>query len=123
MSGFSGPGPISTPWTSASPTVTSSINALTSASCTLKYKLLGKTAIFTATVTVTTAGTGSGNLQFTLPFTPISTHAGGGKETAAVGYQCNWQTTAAVLAIAKYDNTTIIADGRTVVITGTIEVA
>jgi len=103
--------------------VTSSTGTLTSASCSLKYKLLGKTAIFTATVTVTTAGTGTDNLLFTLPFTPISAHAGGGKEIAAVGYQCNWQTNAAQMIIAKYDNTTIIASGRVIVITGTIEVA
>ncbi|MGX0963150.1 hypothetical protein AB7M63_003599 [Bradyrhizobium japonicum] len=108
-------------WTVTNPTVTASVPAFTTASCSLRYKLLGKTAIFTATVTITNAGTAAGNILFDLPFTPTTTHAGGGKEVAAVGYQCNWQTIGSQVAIAKYDNTTIIGTGRTVVITGTIE--
>lgn len=108
-------------WTVTTPTVTASVPAFTTVSCSLRYKLIGKTAIFTATITITNAGTAAGNILFDLPFTPTTTHAGGGKEVVAIGYQCNWQTIGSQVAIAKYDNTTIIATGRTVVITGTIE--
>ncbi|WP_441268672.1 hypothetical protein AB7G19_29935 [Bradyrhizobium sp. 215_C5_N1_1] len=108
-------------WTVSTPTVTASSNTFTTVSCSLRYKLIGKTAIFTATVTITNAGTAAGNILFDLPFTPTTTHAGGGKEVASLGHQCNWQTIGSQVAIAKYDNTTIIATGRTVVITGTIE--
>ena len=110
-------------WTVTSPTVTASSGSFTTVSCQLRYKLIGKTAVFTATVTMTNAGTASGNILFNLPFTPTVAHAGGGKEILAVGYQCNWQTSSAQVIIAKYDNTSIIASGRGVVITGTIETA
>lgn len=110
-----------TAWTVTNPTVTASGGSFTTVNCSLRYKRLGKTAIFTATVTITDAGSATGNILFTLPFTPTTTHAGGGKEVAAVGLQCNWQTSTTQMIIAKYDNTSIIATGRTVVITGTIE--
>lgn len=108
-------------WTVTSPTVTASSGTFTTVSCSLRYKLIGKTAIFTATVTITNAGTASGNILFNMPFTPTVTHAGGGKEVATLGHQCNWQITSAQMIIAKYDNTSIIATGQVVVITGTIE--
>ncbi|UEM08599.1 hypothetical protein J4G43_027975 [Bradyrhizobium barranii subsp. barranii] len=109
-------------WTVTNPTVTASSGAFTTVSCQLRYKLIGKTAVFTATVTMTNAGTASGNILFNLPFTPIVAHAGGGKEILSLGHQCNWQTSSSQMIIAKYDNTSVIASGRGVVITGTIEV-
>ncbi|WP_247310509.1 MULTISPECIES: carbohydrate-binding protein [unclassified Bradyrhizobium] len=109
-------------WTVTNPTVTASSGTFTTVTCQLRYKLIGKTAVFTATVTMTNAGTASGNILFNLPFTPIVAHAGGGKEILSLGHQCNWQTSSSQMIIAKYDNTSVIATGRGVVITGTIEV-
>jgi hypothetical protein len=117
-----GTGDTGTAWTVTTPTVTASSGTFTTVSCSFRYKIIGKTALFSATVTITNAGTATGNILFDMPFTPSAVHAGGGKETVAVGFQCNWQiTTGAQVAIAKYDNTSIIASGRTVVIGGVIE--
>lgn len=116
-----GTGDTGSAWTETTPTVTSSGGTLTTVSCTFRYKTVGKTLSFIATVVITNAGTGTGNLQFALPVTPKQTAAGGGKEIAAVGFQLNWQTSASNMVIAKYDNTTIIGSGRTCVISGVME--
>lgn len=108
-------------WTVTTPTVTASTGTFTTVACSLRTKIIGKTAIFTATITITTAGTATNNIQFTLPFTPTTAHAGGGKEINVTGVQCNWQTSGTTCIIARYDNSTIIGDGRTIIITGTVE--
>lgn len=110
-------------WISTTPTPTASSGSFTTVSCALRHRVFGKTVFFSATITITTAGTAAGNIVVPLPFTPVGTQAGGGKETASTGLQCNWQTTASTLVIAKYDNTTIIANGRTVIVSGTLELA
>lgn len=114
---------VSPTWTVSTPTATASSGTFTSTTTTVRYRKIGKTASFVAKVVITNAGTATGNINVTLPFTVAADAAGGGKEIAAVGLQCNWQVSGATstLVIAKYDNTTIIASGRTVVVSGTVE--
>lgn len=115
---------VSGAWMTATPTVTASSGTFTSVSCDFRYRIIGKTAQFSANITITTAGTAAGNILFNLPFSPSRIHAGGGKEVSATGFQVNWQMFAppsVQIAIAKYDNTTIIASGRIVVIQGVCE--
>lgn len=114
---------VSPTWTVSTPTATASSGTFTSTTTTVRYRKVGKTASFVAKVVITNAGTAAGNINVTLPFTVAADSAGGGKEIAAVGLQCNWQVSGSTstLVIAKYDNTTIIASGRTVVVSGTVE--
>jgi hypothetical protein len=110
-------------WTSFASTVTASSGTLTTATGTIHYKIIGKTAFFRARAVIADAGGGAGNIQMTTPWSIAAQTAGAGKEVAAVGLQVNWQTSGNDLVIAKYDNTTIIATGRTVVCSGVIELA
>lgn len=110
-------------WTQTTPPVTASSGVFTSASCAFRYKLIGKSCLFSFSVAMPNAGTAAGNILFDLPVTPQAVTAGGGKEIAAVGFQCNWQTFGTQMIIAKYDNTSIIGSGRTVVASGVFEIA
>ncbi|MCK1275482.1 hypothetical protein IVB46_09600 [Bradyrhizobium sp. 61] len=118
-----GTGDTGTAWTVATPTVTATSGTFTTVSCTFHYKVIGKSCLFWCSVVITTAGTANGDILFTLPVTPVANQAGGGKEVAAVGFQLNWQNVSTVMHIAKYDNSSIIADGRTCNISGTLELA
>ncbi|WP_395451197.1 hypothetical protein ACHMW7_16225 [Aminobacter sp. UC22_36] len=103
------------------PTPTSSSGSFTTVSASLKYSKTGNVVDFTVTVTITTAGTAAGALLVPLPFTAASSSIAVGRETAAVGFILQGEIGAggASMGILKYDNTTIIASGRTVVATGT----
>ena len=118
-----GTGDTGSAWTSTSPTVTAGSGSFTTVSCAFNYKVIGKICMFWASIVITNAGTAGGDILFTLPVTPVATQAGAGKETAAVGFQLNWQNVSTVMHIAKYDNTSIIASGRTCTISGTLELA
>ncbi|APG11407.1 hypothetical protein BKD09_24030 [Bradyrhizobium japonicum] len=94
-------------WTTSSPVPTSSSGTLTAASSTVAYKKVGKTVHCEGSVTVTTLGTGGGSLNVQLPFTLVRAVTFAGKENAANGLAFVASvTTAGVLGILKYDNTT-----------------
>jgi hypothetical protein len=62
----------STAWTAYTPTIAPSAGAFTSAAAAGRYKIVGKTTLFSITITITTNGTGSGFISATLPSTTVS---------------------------------------------------
>jgi hypothetical protein len=120
MSGFYGvPG-----WTTTTPAPTATSGTFTTATATVKHMAVGRLMVFWISVAITNAGTAAGNIFVELPRSVVNGQAGGGKEIQGTGLQCNWQISAATtIAIAKYDNTTIIGAPRTVVVSGTLELA
>lgn len=112
-------------WTAFTPTVSSASGTLTTASASGTYLQLGRLVVFTMVITVTTAGTGAGALRGTLPTTAAQIATFSGREHAATGWQCQGNVSAGsnLLSVTKWDNSTIIADGRTVRISGFYESA
>jgi hypothetical protein len=118
-----GTGDTGTAWTAYTPTITSGSGTITTVSATGTYKTLGKTCWFTANITITTAGTGSGYLGVSLPFTQAATSlAAYGMEVNSTGYMVKGLNPASgVMQVTKYDNATIIGSGYVIRVTGTYE--
>ena len=103
-------------WT---PTVTSSTGSFTTVSATGTYVKIGKQVSVFAYITITTAGTAAGQIDFTLPFTASSSPNGSGvgaagefSTTGLTGLCFTSSTTTG--AIKKYDYTGVtIANGNT----------
>jgi hypothetical protein len=95
------------------PTISSSSGTITSSSVTSAvYTKIGRLVTVHVDVTITDAGTGSGALNFTLPFTNGSTVAmGAGRENAATGkmLQVIVGASGAIANVFNYDNSTPIA--------------
>jgi hypothetical protein len=114
---------------SYTPTIVSGAGTLTTASVVGKYQRIGKVCIVKIAATITTAGTGSGTIQVSLPFNSANdgnTYAAGSfRENNVTGLTGVGRVTpnSTALNISKYDDTTFIADGRLVVGTITYEVA
>jgi hypothetical protein len=60
-------------WSTFTPTVTAATGSFTSASAAMRYKQIGKTVHFQATLTITTAGTAATAADLTLPVTANGT--------------------------------------------------
>ena len=103
-------------WT---PTVTAGSGSFTTVSATGTYVKVGKQVTTFTVVTITTAGTASGQIDFTLPFTVASSPNGSGVgaagEFSATGLTGVCFTSSATTgSIKKYDYTgVIIANGNT----------
>ena len=114
-------------WTAWTPTVTASAGAFTTASGTGRYEQRGKTVSWKATITITTVGTASGYVLFTLPTAAQASlgHIGNGHTLAPVAAM----STQAFLASAsqgkasRYDDTTVIGPGHVLYLSGTYEAA
>lgn len=112
-------------WTISSPTVTPQTGAFTTVSATAHYLIEGKKLHYGLLISITTAGTASGSMQVTLPATAgtlggsfaASEAATSSLAQATVGSSTN------TLNITKYDGTTLIANGRFIVVSGMIETA
>lgn len=73
-------------WTSYTPTITSLGGTPTTVSATGRYKVIGKTVIVQAEVTITNAGTATGNVNFSLPFSAAAfSYTGNTFENAITG--------------------------------------
>jgi hypothetical protein len=111
---------------SFTPSVSSSVGTITTLGAVSgHYVLIGKLMWFEATINITTAGTGAGALLISnLPGTTPRRMFVGGIEDAASGHALSGKTTAGAttLSIAKYDNTTCIANGARVQMTGVVEI-
>ncbi|WP_371346455.1 DUF2793 domain-containing protein [Ancylobacter sp. IITR112] len=111
----------------STPTPTSTTGTITTASSSLKAEKIGTRVRLSGTVTVTTAGTGANGLQVALPYQCGSTSSisGDARETLVTGNLCSVTISASgtVLTIFKYDNTTIIGDGRAVTFSITYDAA
>lgn len=105
-------------WTTWSPTITSSAGTLTSTTVNLaRYTKMGKTVHAYVSITVVTAGTGSGYLNFTLPVTAHSGLALGvsGREINNTGVSVTGNLSSTTLmSLIKYDGSTFIANGAAV---------
>lgn len=100
-------------WTSYTPTVTSSSGSITSYTATGRYQRIGKTCVTAFSIVITNAGTASGAMIVTLPFTAANpgnfSWAGTGRENSLTGVQCNVIINEALSTASawKYDNSTL----------------
>jgi hypothetical protein len=106
------------------PTPTAGSGTFTTVSAALKYTKIGNLVSFTCVITITDAGTAASSLLLPLPFTAAASSPGYGRETASTGFGLSVGITggSASATILKYDNTTIIATGRTVTVAGSFMV-
>lgn len=110
-----------TPWT---PTITASSGTFTTVSASGRYIQYGKTVHWTLVIDITTAGTASGGVVFPLPVAVLggAGHLGNGREAAVTGSAVQVYATSTTLGrVIKYDDTTIIASGRSLWLSGTYE--
>jgi hypothetical protein len=112
-------------WTDWTPTVTCQSGTLTTFTTGGSYFIVGKVVFYRLNINITTAGTGAGFLRATLPNTPNATFAGTSQEQAATGIAGTAQISSgdAAVYIAKYDNTSFIANSRNIVASGMYRVA
>lgn len=114
-------------WTAWSPTITAETGTFTTVSSSnCHYQRIGKTVLWVANITITTAGTASGQLRFTVPVSPLSSHGylGSGREISATGTMLQvFYLSPTVAGVTAYNNTTIIANSRTVNLSGSYEAA
>lgn len=97
------------------PTVTSSSGSFTTVSATGIYTLVGRTVLLNGRISITDAGTASGTLSITLPFTNASYDAvGSGFEYATTGFAAGVRLPAASSSalVLQVDNSSVIATGR-----------
>lgn len=115
-----------TAWTSYTPTVGSQGGTITSSSATGRYKRFGKTVIVMMSLTVTTAGSGTGYMSGTLPITAASNPYSGAcfdTNTAKSGAALIFPAIGTNIALVRNaDGTTMIANGANPVCTITYEV-
>ena len=117
---------IGDPWTAWTPTVTSETGTFTSVSGSGQYSTFGKHVVWSATITITTVGTASGGIRFTLPVTARAANLpiGIGRENTTSGHMMLvYAFSTTVGNAAKYDNTTASASGRSIVLSGHYESA
>ena len=114
-------------WTAYTPTVTAQTGIFTTISATGRYKLFGKTCFVQIVISITTVGTATGSLNFTLPVTAgaASYAAGVSRENAVNGIMGQLYITpnSTTGAIAKYDGTTQIVAGASILGSVTYETA
>lgn len=115
------------PWISYTPTITALSGTITTKSATGRYARRGKLVYVRAEISITTNGTGAGQLLMTLPLTTAGTIGGifSGMErslspNAIIGFVDGASSS---LAIINYDGTYPGADGTVFILTGFYEVA
>jgi hypothetical protein len=114
---------LETAWVSYTPTISASSGTITTSSGSGRYKQIGKTVYFQATATITTNGTGAGNLIITLPIAAQAANRffGSGRDSTS-GALCVWYNSSTTQA---YVQTTAGvypgADGRSISISGSYE--
>jgi hypothetical protein len=93
------------------PVVTAQVGSITSYTATATYTLIGRQVTVEAVIVLTNAGTGLGELQFTLPFAATASDGNGsGFENGNTGFQLSVFAgfTNNYASVRKYDATTII---------------
>jgi hypothetical protein len=97
---------------------TSGTGTLTTASMSMKWTKLGRLVHFDANITITTRGTGTGNLILALPFTPAEQFTAMGRQNSA-GFEVVAISSLSTLLVRKTDETTALtADGITLTVSG-----
>jgi hypothetical protein len=107
------------------PVVTPTAGAITTYTATGTKRRVGNLVFFSAKVTITTNGTGSGALTVSLPATAASDAVFAGRENVVSGatLQAIAVAGSATCSVTKYDNTYPGANGAGVYISGCFEVA
>jgi len=108
-------------YTAYTPTVTSQVGTITSYTATGGYYEVGKMVYFTVSVTITNAGTGSGGINISLPFTNNSTFYGtvsGRESTGGKGIDGVISLSGTTALVFFYDNATTIVTGNNLIISG-----
>lgn len=116
-------------WTTYTPSVTSFAGTITTlGTVSGRYQKIGKTLFIECAIGITTNGTGSSSILLPLPAS-VGTAAAitviGGRENVVTGSMLQGIISAggSSISITKYDNTYPGGDGRTLVISGVIELA
>ena len=113
-------------WTSFTPTITASTGAFTTVSATGKYYIFGKTCTLNMIVDITTAGTATGVMYATLPFTSAArVQIGGyGMEVNATGSMLKGYIpgSSTQLQVTTYANATTIGSGFSNILTVVYEI-
>ena len=101
------------------PVITAETGTITTATASMNYAVVERRVIFEVSITITTAGTGAGNIRFSLPVPPAAVAGISGQESAVTGFAvAGTVSTTGLGSVLKYDGTTIIASGRTVRVSG-----
>jgi hypothetical protein len=110
-------------WTLWTPTISASSGSITTSSAVARYQQFGKTVFISAAITITTNGTGSGNLQFTLPFTSQSIASFSAVETVNTGSSCSAYIIASgtTVRINTYNNAYPASSGSVILVCGSYE--
>ena len=113
-------------WTPYTSTITSGSGTITTASGAGRWKQYGKMVSFEVTITITTNGTGAGDLRATLPTNAKGTHS-----VALSGYYLTANKALAtyinsalpsVAIVRLYEGSYVFTDGDALLIAGTYEV-
>lgn len=108
---------------SSTPTLTPGAGTITTSSASLAYTKIGNRVFFSVQVTITDAGTGSGALGVSLPFTSTSLiSANGANATSGVAVAGVGASATASMSVLLYDGSTAITSGNTYYINGQFSV-
>lgn len=117
-----GTGDSGSAWTAAGlSSIIATTGTLTTASGTVRYKIMGKTVFYNLSVSITNNGTGSGTLQIGgLPFTlrAAAAQMALGRENAVNGKVCCFVGGGTGGSILNYDNTYPGVNGALLIING-----
>jgi hypothetical protein len=109
-----------------SPTITPQSGTFTTVSMNSGvYTKIGNVVTCSGTIEITTAGSASGSINVTFPFSASAAHySGSASEFNAVGFICFvFPGTTSAMSIKKYDNTTAIGSGHKIAVSITYRVA
>lgn len=112
-------------WTTYTPTITASSGAFTSVSASGSFLTIGKLVHYTCTVTITTVGTAAGSIVLPLPTGTAVRNAVGMGTASNLGKSVGYRILASGSSgdIAFYDNTSAIAAGNVIIVTGIYELS
>ena len=115
-------------WASATPTVTASSGTFTTVNGGHRYFTLhGKTRVLEGLVYITTKGTADGSIYVTIPSGAAKAFMGGNWPVSGRGsgggINAFLNVTESRIEILKYDNTTAIADGASIIYMAIYELA
>jgi hypothetical protein len=116
-------GPAWTPWT---PAITAAGGTFTATSATGRYQQIGKLIVWKADIVITTVGSGSGAVLFTLPVTAHDStgNIGSGREDNISGKQITAKfLNSSQASSSNYDNTSWISAASVGRLSGTYEAA
>jgi hypothetical protein len=114
-----------TAWTSYVPTVSAASGTFTTVSATGRYKTIGKIVFLQTFITITTVGSASGAVNFTLPpgITPASFSMGVGREVSINGkmFSVTLSASSSVATTNNYDNSSPAVNGASLIANSVFE--